>query len=130
MIWVTYVRYFYSPWNVIVCIENADRRNWTSVSLEAKCIRKPVWTSIVSKCESVELNGSLWKIRLSSWELKFLFDQYLHSIYQSLMERININRDKMNKFYISEYNDACIVTSVSYINNQLFTINYLSTFQF
>lgn len=36
----------------------------------------------------------------------------------------------MNKFYISEYNDACIVTSVSYINNQLFTINQLPTFQF
>lgn len=29
----------------------------------------------------------------------------------------------MNKFYISEYNDACIVASASYINNQLFPIN-------
>lgn len=29
----------------------------------------------------------------------------------------------MNKFNISEYNDARIVASASYINNQLFAIN-------
>ena len=118
------MEYFYSPWNVIVCIENADRRNWTSVSLEGKCIWKPVWTGIVSKCKSVKLNGSLWKIRLFSWGLKFLFDQYLHLIYRSLIERININRNTMNKFYISEYNDASSIVRPILITSYLLLISF------